>query len=306
MTDSLALKTYAKINLSLDVTGRREDGYHLVRMVMQSINLYDNMRVRLTEEPGIRLKCNKYYVPVDSRNTAYKAAEIMMEDFPEAFADRGVRIDIKKTIPVAAGLAGGSSNAAGVIIALNEMLGLGMDLDDMCRKGVRVGADVPFCLMTLAADRRRRMEGGSTCALAEGIGEELTGLRSLKMWCVVVKPRLSVSTAEIYRDLDHVGTYSHPDTDRLLEGLREGNIHIVQEGMGNVLENVTAVKYPEVETVKKIMMKYNKEMTMMSGSGPTVFSLFPGKRRAVAAYSRLRSELEDLLPGAAVFMARTL
>lgn len=304
--DSLALKTYAKINLSLDVTGVREDGYHLVRMIMQSVDLYDEMRVRYlpSEETGIILKCNRYYVPTDSRNTAYKAAEKVMEAYPEIFRKHSVRIDIKKTIPVSAGLAGGSSNAAGVIVALNHFLDLKMDLDEMCRIGAGVGADVPFCIMTLAADPRWNIKGGTTCALAEGIGEELTPLKPVKMWCVLAKPKLSVSTAEAYRGLDELSGFSHPDTDRILEGLREGNFQIIQRGMGNVLENYTLMKYPEVSAVKKTMMKYNKDMTMMSGSGPTVYSLFPGRKKALLAFQRLKEEFED--SGVSVFLARTL
>ena len=304
--DSLALKTYAKINLSLDVTGVREDGYHLVRMIMQSVDLHDEMRVRYlpSEEPGIILKCNLYYVPTDSRNTAYKAAEKVMKAYPELFRKHSVRIDIKKTIPVSAGLAGGSSNAAGVIVALNHYLDLNMDLEEMCRMGAEVGADVPFCIMTLAADPRWRIKGGATCALAEGIGEDLTPLKPVRMWGVLAKPKLSVSTAEAYRGLDELSAYPHPDTDRILEGLREGNLPIVQRGMGNVLENYTLKQYPEVDAIKKTMMKYNKDMTMMSGSGPTVYSLFPGRKKALMAFNRLKEEFAD--SGVAVFLTKTL
>ena len=304
--DSLALKTYAKINLSLDVTGLREDGYHLVRMIMQSLDLHDEMRVRVipSEETDIILKCNKYYVPTDSRNTAYKAAEKVIEAFPEVFRKHSVRIDLKKNIPVAAGLAGGSSNAAGVIVALNHFLDLGMDLEQMCRIGAETGADVPFCIMTLAADPRWKTEGGAVCALAEGIGEELTPLKPLRLWSVLVKPRLSVSTAEVYKGLDSLSGYNHPDTDRLMEGMKDGNLYTLQQGMGNVLENYTLNAYPEVRRIKTLMMQYNSSMTLMSGSGPTVYSLFPGRKKALLAYNRLKEDLED--SGAAVILTKTL
>ena len=304
--DSLVLKTCAKINLSLDVTGTRPDGYHLVQMVMQSVDLCDEMRIRLlpSEETRIDLKCNKYYVPVDSRNTAYKAAAKMIERFPERFRQRSVRIDLKKTIPVAAGLAGGSSNAAGVLVGLNDLLDLGMDLKDMCELGMEIGADVPFCVMTQAADPRWNLQGGTRCALAEGIGEKLTPLKPVRLWCVLVKPPLSVSTAEVYQELDKIRSYPHPDTEKLLNGLRTGNIHILTQGMGNVLENYTLNAYPEVDAVKKKMMAYNPEMTLMSGSGPTVYSLFPGKKKAMNVFTRLKKELEGI--GCSVFLAKTL
>ena len=304
--DSLAIKTYAKINLSLDVTGVREDGYHLVRMVMQSVDLYDEMRVRLlpSEQTEVVLKCNKFYVPTDSRNTAYKAAEKVIAAYPEIFRRHSVRIDIKKEIPVSAGLAGGSSNAAGVIVALNHFLDLGMDLKAMCEMGAQIGADVPFCIMTLVAKGKWKQEGGSFCALAEGIGDELTPLKPMKLWCVLAKPPLSVSTADAYRGLDALGEYEHPELSCVLDGLNEGNLRMIRKGMGNVLENYTLQAYPEVDALKKRMMRYNEEMTMMSGSGPTVYSIFSGRKKALLAYTRLRDELEG--SNTDIFLARTL
>lgn len=306
--ESAALKTYAKINLALDVTGLRDDGYHLVRMVMQSVDLYDEMRVRLVDsliqpEP-VALKCDKYYVPRDERNTAFKATQAVMKAVPGPFGGVSVRIDIKKNIPVSAGLAGGSSNAAGVIVGLNSLLGLGMSLEEMCDIGTSIGTDIPFCIMTLAADPRWNIRGGATCALAEGIGEKLTPVRPVNMWAVLVKPRLSVSTPAVYKALDKISGYSHPDVDSVLNGLSEGNLQLVQKGMGNVLENVTLKEYPEVAEIKELMLKYNDSMTLMSGSGPTVYSLFGSKRKAVAAYTQLRKELAE--SGAFVYMAETL
>lgn len=306
--DSIALKTYAKINLALDVTGIREDGYHLVRMVMQSVDLFDEMRIRLVDravqpEP-VALKCDKYYVPRDSRNTAFKAVQALMDTYRGAFGELGVRIDIKKNIPVSAGLAGGSSNAAGVIVGLNSLLGLGMPLEEMCDIGAQIGTDIPFCIMTLAADSKWHIMGGSTCALAEGIGDVLTPVRPLDMWAVMVKPRLSVSTHAVYRALDNIGSYEHPDVESVLNGLSEGNMQLVQKGMGNVLENVTLAEHPDVAELKKLMEKYNDSMTLMSGSGPTVYSLFGSKRRAVNTYLQLKKDLKD--SESSVFIAETL
>ncbi|MGI6206237.1 MAG: 4-(cytidine 5'-diphospho)-2-C-methyl-D-erythritol kinase [Anaerovoracaceae bacterium] len=306
--DSIALKTYAKINLALDVTGVREDGYHLVRMVMQSVDLYDEMRVRLVDhnvqpEP-VALKCDKYYVPRDSRNTAVKAAEAVMKTCQGAFGGSGVRIDIKKNIPVSAGLAGGSSNAAGVIVALNSLLGLGMTLDEMCGIGAGIGTDIPFCIMTLAADPKWNIPGGSTCALAEGIGEVLTPVRSVNAWAVLAKPKLSISTPLVYKALDSLDSYSHPDVDSVVHGLFEGNLQLVQKGMGNVFENVTLVEHPEVAELKQTMLRYNDTMTLMSGTGPTVYSLFGSKRKAANTYYQLSKELKE--SGASVFMAAAL
>ena len=304
--DSLAIKTYAKINLSLDVTGVREDGYHLVRMVMQSVDLSDEMRVRLlpAEETEVILKCNKYYVPTDSRNTAYKAAEMMIAAYPEIFRRHSVRIDIRKNIPVSAGLAGGSSNAAGVIVALNHFLDLGMDLRAMCEMGARIGADVPFCIMTLTSRGKWKQEGGASCALAEGIGDELTPLKPVRLWCVLAKPPLSVSTAEVYRGLDALDGYVHPEISRTLDGIRDGNLQILQKGLGNVLENYTLRQYPVVDALKTKMLRYNPDMTLMSGSGPTVYSLFTGRKKALLAYTRLRDELKG--SGTEIFLTRTL
>lgn len=302
----ITLNTYAKINLTLDVTGVREDGYHTVRMIMQSVDLHDEMNLRLipSEETEIVLKCNKYYVPTDARNTAYKAAEKVIQQFPEAFHGKSVRIDIRKNIPVAAGLAGGSSNAAGVIVALNHLLHLGMQMKELCRIGAQIGADVPFCIMTLLAHPRWGIEGGSTCALAEGVGDILTPLKPLRMWCLLAKAAFSVSTAEVYKGLDQLPEYPHPDTDQFLKGMKEGNLPVMQKGMGNSLEAYTLKKYPEVERIKQLMMKYNEAMTMMSGSGPTVYSLFSGRKKAQSAFRSIQDALEKT--HTEVYLVRTL
>lgn len=295
---SLSFKTYAKINLSLDVTGRRDDGYHEVAMVMHGIDLYDNMSVRIfpSEINRITLKTDKFFVPVDERNTAYKAAKIVMEEFMAMAEPVEVRIDIKKNIPVAAGLAGGSSNAAGVLIALNSMLKLGLDMKQLCSIGQRIGADVPFCIMTIAAiDPRFELEGGAVCALAEGIGEVLTPLPRADMWVTLAKPPLAVSTPAVYKALDAISKYDRPDTEKVIEGVCAGDIAMIAEGMANSLESVTLKDFPVVSTLKEQLMAASgsKAPTMMSGSGPTVYSLFADRNAAKAAEQALRSAVKS-------------
>lgn len=299
MKKSLACRTYAKINLSLDVTGVRDDGYHEVAMVMQGIDLYDEMRVRLfpADEHIITLKTDKYFVPTDARNTAYKAAQLMIDEC--GLEPMEIRIDIKKTIPVAAGLAGGSSNAAGVIMLLNAMLDLDMDLEKMCALGQKIGADVPFSIMTMAAaESELGVEGGATCALAEGIGEILTPLEPAEFWVTLAKPPIAVSTPAVYKWLDEVGEYDHPDTAGVIEGVRKGSLETVAAGMGNVLEYVTLERFPEVMTLKQQLRACAENAapgapTMMSGSGPTVYSLFYDRSAAEAAEAALRAAVDD-------------
>ncbi len=314
---SFSLKTYAKINISLDVTGVREDGYHEVCMVMQAVDLHDEMTVRIMhdQETDILLKSNRYYVPTDSRNTAFKAAQYMLNLYDEKHAeterDFGVRIDIGKEIPVAAGLAGGSSNAAGAVVALNHLLQMGLTTEEMCSIGSRVGADVPFSILSLLAALKQQGSPAvpenanvSAAALAEGIGEILTPLPPLKMWTVLVKPHFSVATKEVYKALDKIEVQKHPDTDSVLLGMNTGNITPVREGMANVLEEVTLVQRPEVAEIRAIMQQHCPDMTMMSGSGPTVFSLFPGKKSALRAFAQLESDLRDM--NCSIYLAKTL
>lgn len=299
MKKSLSCKTYAKINLSLDVTGVRDDGYHEVAMVMQGIDLYDEMRVRIfpADRHVITLKTDKYFVPTDARNTAYKAAQLIIEEC--GLEPMEIRIDIKKTIPVAAGLAGGSSNAAGVIMALNEMLELGLDLKKMCELGQRIGADVPFSIMTMAAtEPELGIEGGATCALAEGIGEVLTPLVPADLWVTLAKPPIAVSTPAVYKWLDEVGEYAHPDTEKVIEGVKNNSLEDISAGMGNVLEYVTLERFPEVMKLKQQLRSCAENAapgapTMMSGSGPTVYSLFNGHEAAHAAEASLRSAVNN-------------
>ena len=267
------LKALAKINLGLDVLGRRENGYHDVRMVMQSVYLYDNVRLEAREEPGIELSSNLYYLPDDSGNIAYKAAQMMIEEF---HLEGGVRITLDKHIPVAAGMAGGSSNAAAVLFGMNRLFGLELTRQELMERGVQLGADVPYCILR-------------GTVLAEGIGEKLTVLPSIPKCAVLIaKPPVSVSTRVVYEALDSKEIVKHPDIDGLIRALEEGSLKTVAACMGNVLEDVTIPKYPVIREIKQEMMEAGALNAMMSGSGPTVFGLFENKIKARNAQERIR------------------
>lgn len=267
------LKALAKINLGLDVLGRRENGYHDVRMVMQSVYLYDNVRLEAREEPGIELSSNLYYLPDDSGNIAYKAAQMMIEEF---HLEGGVRITLDKHIPVAAGMAGGSSNAAAVLFGMNRLFGLELTRQELMERGVLLGADVPYCILR-------------GTVLAEGIGEKLTVLPSIPKCAVLIaKPPVSVSTRVVYEALDSKEIVKHPDIDGLIRALDEGSLKTVAACMGNVLEDVTIPKYPVIREIKQEMLEAGALNAMMSGSGPTVFGLFENKIKARNAQERIR------------------
>ena len=267
------LKALAKINLGLDVLGRRENGYHDVRMVMQSVYLYDNVRLEAREEPGIELSSNLYYLPDDSGNIAYKAAQMMIEEF---HLEGGVRITLDKHIPVAAGMAGGSSNAAAVLFGMNRLFGLELTRQELMERGVLLGADVPYCILR-------------GTVLAEGIGEKLTVLPSIPKCAVLIaKPPVSVSTRVVYEALDSKEIVKHPDIDGLIRALEEGSLKHAAACMGNVLEDVTILKYPVIREIKQEMMEAGALNAMMSGSGPTVFGLFENKIKARNAQERIR------------------
>ncbi len=267
------LKALAKINLGLDVLGRRENGYHDVRMVMQSVYLYDNVRLEAREEPGIELSSNLYYLPDDTGNIAYKAAQMMIEEF---HLEGGVRITLDKHIPVAAGMAGGSSNAAAVLFGMNRLFGLELTRQELMERGVQLGADVPYCILR-------------GTVLAEGIGEKLTVLPSIPKCAVLIaKPPVSVSTRVVYEALDSKEIVKHPDIDGLIRALEEGSLKHAAACMGNVLEDVTILKYPVIREIKQEMMEAGALNAMMSGSGPTVFGLFENKIKARNAQERIR------------------
>lgn len=273
--DKLELKALAKINLGLDVLGRRENGYHDVRMVMQTIHLYDDVILEKTKEPGIHLETNLSYLPVDENNIAYKAAKLLRDEFG---ITEGIRIRLKKFIPVAAGMAGGSTNAAAVLFGMNRMYGLGLTEQQLKDRGVKLGADVPYCIMR-------------GTVLAEGIGEILTPLPPMpKCYVLIAKPGISVSTKIVYEKFDALKDVEHPDIDRLMLGLENGKLAEVATSMGNVLEGVTIGLYPVIENIKQVMIQEGALNAMMSGSGPTVFGIFEDRRTAKKAYNVLKEK----------------
>lgn len=273
--DKLELKALAKINLGLDVLGRRENGYHDVRMVMQTIHLYDDVILEKTKEPGIHLETNLSYLPVDEKNIAYKAAKLLRDEFG---ITEGIRIRLKKYIPVAAGMAGGSTNAAAVLFGMNRMYGLRLTEQQLKDRGVKLGADVPYCIMR-------------GTVLAEGIGEILTPLPPMpKCYVLIAKPGISVSTKIVYEKFDALKDVEHPDIDRLMLGLENGKLAEVASSMGNVLEGVTIGLYPVIENIKQVMIQEGALNAMMSGSGPTVFGIFEDRRTAKKAYNVLKEK----------------
>lgn len=271
----LNLKAYGKINLALDVLRKREDGYHEVRMIMQTVGIYDQIELSRKREPGITIETNLSYLPVNQNNLACQAASLLMEEFR---VKEGLHIRLHKFIPVAAGMAGGSSDAAAVLFGVNKMFHLGLSKERLMERGVKIGADVPFCVMR-----------GS--ALSEGIGERLTPLPPVPQCSVVIaKPGISVSTKLVYENLciEQLLPSQHPDIDGMIQAVEQQNLKQVAEKFGNVLELVTAKKYPVIEQIKQVMKECGALNALMSGSGPTVFGVFDNPRTAKQAYEKLR------------------
>ncbi len=280
----MELKAYAKINLSLDVVGKKENGYHLLEMIMQTIDLYDIIRVEKSEK-GINLECNKSYIPLDNRNLAYRAADLFMEEYK---INSGVHISILKNIPVAAGLAGGSTDAAAVIKAMNKIFNVNADLEELKTLGLNIGADVPYCII-----------GGT--ALCEGIGERITSLPVFgNHILVLVKPSFGISTKEVYSNLELNKIYRHPDTQSMIEAIKRQDINYVSENMKNVLENVTLKKHTILKDIKNEMIKMKALGALMSGSGPTVFGIFDDMMKAQFCYDRMKIKYKE------VYITRTI
>ena len=265
MDNSIVLKSYGKINLGLDVLRRREDGYHEVRMIMQTVGLYDLLTMKKIKDDKIQMTCNLTFLPTDERNLVYKAVKLMKDKY---HIKDGVEINLNKRIPVAAGMAGGSSNCAAALKGMNQLFDLGLSIDELCEIGVTLGADVPYCIMR-------------GTVLAEGIGEELSVLPAMpKCTVLIAKPPISVSTKMVYEALDSKEIVEHPDIDGILEGLRKGDLHKVADSMGNVLEDVTIPMHPVIADIKQAMQDCGAIGAMMSGSGPTVFGLFENRASA--------------------------
>lgn len=272
--NDISLKALAKINLGLDVVRRREDGYHEVRMIMQTIQLYDRLDIKRTQEPGIQIQTNLSFLPVNENNLIYKAAKLLMDEF--SITD-GVSVKLDKRIPVAAGMAGGSTDAAAMLIGVNRLFSLGLTKRQLMERGVQIGADVPYCIMR-------------GTALAEGIGEALSPLPPMvKCPVLIAKPSISVSTKFVYQNLKLDDTTIHPDINRLIDDIKAKNLHDIAAHMGNVLETVTIPNYPVIDEIKKHMLSNGALGAMMSGSGPTVFGLFDNEDTAKKAYKAMRS-----------------
>lgn len=279
--EHIVLKARAKINLTLDVLGKREDGYHDIEMIMQTVNLYDTVSIRKTLKDEIRLITNLRWLPSDDKNLAYKAADIIKQRYN---IKTGVFIELKKKIPVAAGLAGGSSDAAAVLIGMRTLFKLNITTEDLMAIGKELGADVPYCIM-------RRT------ALAQGIGDKLTRLPNCpECYVVLAKPAVSVSTAHIYKSIDNNIIDVRPNTQLVIQAIKDKDIHTIAKNMYNVMEKVTASEHPIIEELKKILMERGALGAVMSGSGPTVFGIFDDQAKAKDAYYRLKvdSQAKDV------------
>lgn len=272
--NSIYIKAYAKINLTLDVVDKRPDGYHDVEMIMQSVDLWDKIILREIHG-GIKLDSNIRGLPRDKRNIGWRAAELIKKEFG---ISSGVHITIKKNIPIGAGMAGGSADCAGVLWGLNKLWNLGMNMEQLQGLGKRLGADVPFCIM-----------GGT--ALAQGIGEILTPIESKKdIWLVAVKPKFRVSTRKVYNRLRLKNIKNRPDNQRMIEFLEMGQIWNVAGNLVNVLETVTIPMCPGIPKIKDKLMDEGALGSLMSGSGPTVYGIFEDQMAAYKAAKALGKE----------------
>lgn len=268
------IKAYAKINLGLDVVGVLPNGYHEVRMIMQTVGIWDLLTFEKIPR-GIVITTDSGELPTNEDNLIYRAAALLMERYR---ISQGVRIHLQKNIPIAAGMAGGSSDAAATLKGVNGLFGLGCSLEELKELGVKIGADVPYCVM-----------GGT--ALAEGIGEKLTALAPApRCHLLVAKPDINVSTRYVYEHLDARKSYEHPDIDGMVQAIEEGRLEGILERMGNVLESVTVPAYPIIDTLKMRMKELGAAGSMMSGSGPTVFGIFTEEETAERAFVKLKEE----------------
>lgn len=265
-------KAPAKINLALDVLFKRPDGYHEVEMIMTTVDLADRIELKEIEQDTIQILSHSRFVPDDHRNLAYQAAHILKERFR---VTKGVSITIEKNIPVAAGLAGGSSDAAATLRGLNRLWKLGLSLDELAEIGSEIGSDVSFCVY-----------GGT--AFAQGRGERITHLPAPpKCWVILAKPTIGVSTADVYKRLQ-LSKIVHPDVYGMIDAIKEKDYAKVCNGLGNVLEEVTLPMYPEVANIKEHMKTFGADAVLMSGSGPTVFGLVEHESRMQRIYNGLR------------------
>lgn len=269
----MKLRALAKINLGLDVVRKREDGYHEVKMIMQTINMYDQLEIFVTEEPGIQIASNLHYLPNNENNLACRAAKLLMDEFD---IKQGLTIKLDKFIPVAAGMAGGSSDAAAAMVGVNHLFKLKLSAKELMERGVKIGADVPYCIMR-------------GTALAEGIGEKLTKLAPMpKCFILIAKPPISVSTKFVYDNLRANELSHHPDIDGMIADMEQDNLAAMCAKMENVLESVTISEYPVIEEIRQAMLEAGALGARMSGSGPTVFGVFADKQTGMEAKEKIK------------------
>ena len=271
----MRLKAYGKINLALDVVRKRPDGYHEVKMIMQTVKIYDGIELYVTNTGKIEVETNLFFLPNNENNLVYKAAKLLMDEFG---VKKGLKIKLQKVIPVAAGMAGGSSDAASVMYGVNRLFKLGLTTQQLMERGVKIGADVPYCIMR-------------GTALSEGIGEKLTRLPAPPKTAVLVaKPPISVSTKFVYENL-HLDTLErHPDVDAMVRAIEAKDLQGIADNMENVLETVTVKEYPVIEEIKQVIRENGAINALMSGSGPTVFGLYENESDAEAAADAIKKQ----------------
>lgn len=282
--EQIKKRAYGKINLGLDVLRRRPDGYHDVKMIMQMVSIYDELTFQKTEGSEIRISTNKAELPLDENNLIYKAAKLILNRLNSS---QGLSIVLEKNIPIAAGMAGGSTDAAATLLGLNELLEGNIPMEELFSMGLKIGADVPYCIL-------------KGTALSEGIGEVLTPLPAPPSCSLLIgKPDISVSTKYVYENLHADKLKSHPDIDGMKQAIKQQDLEGITSRMENVLETVTIQKYPVIGEIKKVMLESGAVNALMSGSGPTVFGIFVSKQQAEEA----KKELEKTGLAADVFTA---
>ncbi len=280
----MKIKAYGKVNIALDVIGKREDGYHLLRMIMQTVNIYDELTFTPCDK-GIHITCDKEFVPTDKRNLVYKAIELFCKTYD---VHSGVKVHIQKNIPVEAGMAGGSTDAAAALKGMRDLYRPKIRDEELMELGVNIGADIPYCI-----------KGGT--ALCEGIGEIITPLKPFNnKLMVIVKPNFGVSTVETYKKFNLQEVIEHPKVDELINAIENDNFKYVAKNMMNLLELVTIKKHSEIQKIKDVMLEQGALGGLMSGSGPTVFSFFDNEGDAQNCYDLLKRKYTE------VFLTKTI
>ncbi len=271
--NKITLYANAKINLGLDVIGKRPNGYHDVRMIMQTVKLHDILTLKKIRRKGIFIKTNLHFLPTNENNLIYAAIKLFMNEY---HIEGGVHVTLEKKIPVAAGMAGGSTDAAAALHGMNQLYETYLPLEKLQEMGVKLGADVPYCLL-----------GGT--ALSEGIGEILTPLPPAPAcYCLIVKPRFAISTKYVYENLALSELTEHPDIDALISAIEKEDLMMLSSSLGNVLETVSVKEHPELADIKATMISFGALGSLMSGSGPTVFGLFDDQSKANAAFMHFK------------------